>query len=429
LALGLSEHVITQVLEAIQKSIAGNLVEPLLTEVDRAEERPIAGRDSLRTRHGSRRRIRLVFLTRDLAIGGSQRQLVTLAKGLDRSIFEVTVLCLYGQGELIRELTNAGVPVISLEKSGRWDMARFYPLLVTVLRKLKPDILHSYLTVQNLLTVLVKPAIRATRMVWGVRASYVDMSQFDWLSKSTWWLESRLSRFAHLIIFNSNAGRDYHLAGGFNGSRVAVIPNGVDTWRFTADRASGSRLRASWRVPEGSLLIGIVGRLDPMKDHETFLRAAGILARSRSDARFVCIGGGPERYTSDLRILADELGLQEKVIWTGFLLHDMPAAYNALDICCSSSYSEGTSNAIAEAMACGVPCVATDVGDSKLIVGETGILVPPKNPDALSAGWVAMAERMSENPHLSHIVRERIESRLSLAALVRKTSEILLDLV
>ena len=93
------------------------------------------------------------------------------------------------------------------------------------------------------------------------------------------------------------------------------------------------------------------------------------------------------------------------------------------------SYGEGTSNAIAEAMACGVPCVVTDVGDSKLIVGETGVLVPPKNPEALSAGWAVMAERLNENPHFPHAVRERIELRLSLAALVRKTSETLLGLL
>ena len=210
-------------------------MESLSIEVDEAEERPIAEGHSLRTRHGTDRRTRLVFLTKNLAIGGAERQLVTLAKGLDRSIFEVTVLCLYGGGELIRELTNAGVSVISLDKSGRWDLARFSRRFVAVLRKLQPDILHSYLTVQNLLTVFVRPALpAATRVVWGVRASNMDMRQYDWLAKSTSWLESRVSRFADLIIFNSNAGRNYHLAAGFDGSRTAVIPNGVDTRRFAA---------------------------------------------------------------------------------------------------------------------------------------------------------------------------------------------------
>ena len=107
-------------------------MEPLSIEVDKAEERPIAGGQFLRTTHGTARRTRLVFLAKNLAIGGAERQLVTLAKGLDRSIFEVTVLCLYGGGELTRELTNAGVSVISLDKSGRWDLARFSRRFVTV---------------------------------------------------------------------------------------------------------------------------------------------------------------------------------------------------------------------------------------------------------------------------------------------------------
>ena len=399
--------------------------------VDGTEKRPTADRYASRIRHGRARRTRLVFLTRDLAIGGAQRQLVTLAKALDCSVFEVTLLCLYGDGELIRELTNADVSVISLEKSGRWDLAKFSRRLLTVLRELQPDILHSYLTAQNLLTVFLRPALPAsTRVVWGVRTSSIEMRQYDWLAKSTGWLESRLSRFADLIIFNSDAGKNCYIAEGLTGSRMAVIPNGVDTQRFAVDRASGSRFRVLWGVPERSLLIGIVARLDPMKDHHTFLRAAAFLANSRADARFACIGAGPERYTSDLKTLAGELGLGEKVIWPGFILRDMPAAYNALDICCSSSsFGEGTSNAIAEAMACGVPCVVTDVGDSKLIIGETGVLVPPKNPEALSAGFAVMAERLNENPQLPHAVRERIESRLGIAALVRKTSESLLGLL
>jgi glycosyltransferase involved in cell wall biosynthesis len=406
-------------------------VEPLSIEVDKAEVRPIAGGQFLRTKHGTARRTKLVFLAKKLAIGGAERQLVTLVKGLDRSIFEVTVLCLYGGGELTRELTNADVSVISLDKSGRWDLVRFARRFVTVMRKLQPDILHSYLTVQNLLTVLIRPTLpAATRVVWGVRASNMDMRQYDWFAKLTCWSESRVSRFADLIIFNSNAGKNDHMAAGFDGSRTVVIPNGVDTRRFATDRASGLRLRALWHIPDGSLLIGIVARLDPMKDHQTFLKAAAILANSRADARFVCIGTGPERFTSDLKTLASELGLGDNVIWPGPILGDMTAAYNALDICCSSSsFGEGTSNAVAEAMACGVPCVVTDVGDSKLIVGETGIVVPPKNPEALSAGWAAMAERLSENPQLRDAVRARVESRLSLSALVRNTSDTLLGLL
>ncbi len=165
-----------------------------------------------------------------------------------------------------------------------------------------------------------------------------------------------------------------------------------------------------------------------MKDHQTFLRAATIFARSRADARFVCVGGGPAGYLRELRALAEQLGLTDKVLWPGFV-NDMSSAYNALDICCSSSYGEGTSNAIAEAMACGVPCVVTDVGDSALLVGETGILVEPKNPEALAAGLTAMGQRKRKSPDLANTVRERIELRFGLGALVSKTSETLLNLL
>jgi glycosyltransferase involved in cell wall biosynthesis len=375
-------------------------------------------------------RVKLVLLIRDLRIGGAERQLVTLAKNLDRTLFDVSVVCLYNEGEFAHELRDARVPVIALAKKGRWDIPRFLWRLLRVLRTLEPDILHSYLTVQNLLTILVKPALPMTQTVWGVRASNITSRQHDdWLAGVSIRLEALLSRFANLIIFNSNAGRDYNLSVGFSGVRSAVIPNGIDTERFSPDPISGSRMRASWQIPKESFLIGIVGRLDPMKDHATFLRAAAMFAQARSDARFVCIGGGPEKYTGDLRMLADKLGLVGRLVWSGFIVHDMPAAYNALDICCSSSSSEGTPNVVAEAMACGVPCVVTDVGDSRLVVGNTGIVVPPKSPEALAAGWDQMVRRIIEDSQLRASARERIKSTLSLVALAQNTSEVLLSLL
>ena len=370
-----------------------------------------------------------MFLIRSLQVGGAERQLVELAKGLDQTIFDVTVLTFYGGGEFAQELKNAGVPVISLDKKGRWDIAVFLRRLLIQLRKLQPDLLHSYMTVSNLVATLLKPALPATRIVWGIEAAGPDLSQLDRVERVTSRLEALLSRSPDLIVFNSRAGRDHYVSVGFVDSRAVVIHNGIDTRRFAPDTKSGVRFRALWRIPERALLIGLVGRLHPLKDHHTFLRAAARFAHTRPDARFVCIGGGSEKYLHDLREFADRLGLSNRVSWTGFILDDMRGAYNALNICCSSSSTEGTSNAIGEAMACGVPCVVTDVGDSKLIVGETGVLVPRKDPAALAAGFAVMAERLKENPQLPRTVRERIELRLAVAGLVRKTSETLLGLL
>ena len=152
---------------------------------------------------------------------------------------------------------------------------------------------------------------------------------------------------------------------------MAVIPNGIDTSRFREMPGSGARLRALWGVRDDQILIGLVGRLDYMKDHPTFLRAAAKLTHHNDSVRFVCVGGGPISYAAQLKDLSSELGLHDRIVWAGDQ-DDMPSVYSALDLLVSSSSGEGFSNVIGEAMACGVPCVVTDVGDSALIVGETG---------------------------------------------------------
>jgi glycosyltransferase involved in cell wall biosynthesis len=369
-------------------------------------------------------RLKLVLLIRSLTVGGAERQLVSLAKALDKKMFDITVVCLYGGGAFEEDLRTAGVPVISLGKKGRWEIFGFLKRLTAELRKLQPDILHSYMTFQNILAVLLKPALPATRIVWGVRASNVPRRA--WLDKLSFRVEAMLSRFADLIVFNSAAGRDYHLSAGFAASRTEVIPNGVDPRFFAFEPESRSILRAAWKIPDDSFVIGVVGRLNPMKDHWTFLRAAIIFAGRRPDARFVCIGNGPAKYLHDLRSFADQLALTDKVVWHPFL-DDMPSAYKALDICCSSSaYGEGTPNCVIEAMACGVPCVVTDVGDSRLIVNDLGIVVPPKNPEALADAWTTMARQITDKPYLRGLVQESVASRFSVSSLATKTTHALL---
>jgi glycosyltransferase involved in cell wall biosynthesis len=374
------------------------------------------------------RRLRLVFLIRSLTGGGAERQLVELSKGLDRLVFDVTVVCLYDGGEFLEELTGAGVSVISLAKRGRWDIVRCFVRLANVLRKLKPDILHSYLSGQNVLTVFLKPIVPTSRVVWGVRASNMEGKQYDWLARFISRLEILLSGFPNLIVFNSVAGKAYHLLAGFADSHAVVVPNGIDTIRFRPNMTMRAQFRALIRMSDKAALIGIVGRMDPMKDYPTFLKAAAIFSRKEPDAQFVCVGGGSEQYLCDMRALGVQLGLTDRLMWLGFL-SDMPLAYNGLDICTSSSaYGEGTPNCVGEAMACGVPCVVTDVGDSRLIVGNTGVVVPPRDPAALAVGWHTMLERIGKDPQVRMLARERIESRLNLSTLIHKTSAILLGI-
>lgn len=364
----------------------------------------------------------ITFLIRSLDYGGAEWQLVVLAKGLHGRGHNVVVLVFYANGTLEKELYDAGVTVRVLDKKGRWDVAGFLWRLFRVVAQDKPDIIHGYLGIPNILTVLLKPIFPGIRMVWGVRASNMDLKRYDWLSRLSYRLECMLSRFADLIITNSHAGFDYAAKNGFPKSKMLVIPNGIDTDRFRPDPSAGRLLRMEWGIADDEKLIGLVGRLDPMKDHSTFLRAAALLRNERKDVRFVCVGDGASGYREKLQALGRELGLEDCLIWAG-ARGDMLAVYNALDIASSSSYGEGFPNVIGEAMACGVPCVVTDIGDSAHIVGDAGIVVPPKDPAALAAGLKLALCRWSTRE--SFPGRERIVSFFSVRLLVQTTEKVL----
>jgi glycosyltransferase involved in cell wall biosynthesis len=370
--------------------------------------------------------IRVVFLIRSLDPGGAERQLTTLVRAMDKDRFEVTVITFYSGGRFEKELTEGNIRLISLHKRGRWDVIRFLWRLYGEVKRLSPNILHSYLVEPNLVAVALKPLFRSMKVVWGIRASNVEFEDSDRFARSSFFLQRYLSPFADLIITNSEAGRAYHLAHGFPALKSIVIHGGVDTERFQPNRESGKPIRTAWGLNDDTVLIGLVGRLDPMKDHPTFLKAAALLAREDSALRFVCVGTGPESYRTKLRLLTDEYKIADRVIWAG-AREDMPAVYNALDITCSSSCGEGLPNAISEAMACGVPCVVTNVGDSALLVGNTGIVVSPADPEALADGLSKCVDMVgagaAPNP------RRRISENFDLATLVKRTEAALAALI
>jgi glycosyltransferase involved in cell wall biosynthesis len=336
---------------------------------------------------------RIAFLIRSLGIGGAERQLAALATGLHRVGHEVTVLVYYGGGPFQWELEAAGVPVISLEKRGRWDLVGPFLRLARALRRNRPDIVHGYLPDANLLSLLAGRWVVKAKVVWGVRASHYDFAIYDVLSWILFWGSCRLAGRADLIVANSAAGRDYHVAHGYPPDRCVVVPNGIDTTRFRPDGSLRARQRDLWGVAENERLIGLVGRLDPMKDHPTFLQAASLIAKTFPSARFLCVGDGPAAYLAELQARAGRLGLTGRIRWVA-RAEDAVAAYNALDLLVSTSASgEGFSNVIAEAMACDVPCVVTDVGDSASIVGTTGLVIPSRNAAAVAAACGSILTR------------------------------------
>jgi glycosyltransferase involved in cell wall biosynthesis len=399
----------------------------LLSEPDYST-RSVPLTHALSSELNSVQRVKIAFLASDLNCGGAQRQLITLIKGLRAHGRSVLVITYHPGGALENELRHSGVPLHFVSRKWRWNLVGFLWQMIRLLREERPDILHGYLSVPNICTVFLKPFFPHIRMVWGVRSSNVDLSKYEPLSRLVFWIESRSARFADLVIANSFSGRGYAIAHGFPEHKTVVIHNGIDTAHFQRDPQARRRLRSEWRIADNEKLIGIAGRLDPMKDHKSFLMAASLLAKERTDVRFVCVGDGPPEYQRELIDYCSELGLAKLMLWAG-VRHDMPSIYSALDVLTvSSSFGEGFPNVIGEAMACGVPCVATNVGDSAMIIGDLGELVPPEDSHSLKQAIEKLLERTATNPFGFGCIRERITNHFSVDKLLAQTESTLLCL-
>jgi glycosyltransferase involved in cell wall biosynthesis len=255
----------------------------------------------------------------------------------------------------------------------------------------------------------------------------MNLNYYDWFVRLSFLFECTLSAFADLIIANSQSGREYYIKHGFPSNKVVVIHNGIDVDRFKPDSQERKRVRAEWGIPENIILVGNVARLDPIKDHFTFLNAALLLARETTDIRFVCIGDGSIEYREQLLTYANRIGLEGIVSWIGSRT-DMAAVYNALDVVVSSSMSEGFPNVLGEALACGVPCVATNAGDSALILGTiSGRVVPVKDSRALADGITRILESRGIPP--VSIIRQRISDMFHEDRMVQTTEQAVMSLV
>jgi glycosyltransferase involved in cell wall biosynthesis len=334
----------------------------------------------------------------------------------------VVVVVFYRGGPFAEKLEAAGVRLIELDKGGRWDFLPFLMRLLRHLRQMRPALLHGYLTVANLFAALLKPFLPGTRIIWGIRASNMDLAHYDWLARLTTGVESMLARRPDLIIANSSAGRKIAVAQGCPQQRLIMIENGIDVGHFVYDPLARLRLRSEFGVTEQEIVIGLSARLDPMKGHRDFLRAAGLIVRNNSRVSFLCVGEGRPEYRRGLQELAQQVCPDVRLIWAG-MRSDMPELYSAMDIATSTSiFGEGFSNSVAEAMSCSLPCVVTDVGDSAFIVGDTGLVVSPADPETLAAAWRKLLELPTEERvALGNRARQRVVENFSVAKMVDST--------
>lgn len=354
--------------------------------------------------------MKTMLLTGSLGPGGAERQLTELAIQLKKRGYDVVVALLYGEGELTRSLDECGVRWLSLGKRGRWRRSLFPLAFIKALKQERPAIIYSFLPVPNIVALLLGKWLTGVPVVWGIRNSAAPADYKEplmWLSMS---LERRLARFCSLIVGNSQAPLDSFRGMGIASSRLVFIPNGIDVDRYPIDPALGQAFRRRFGISPSERLVGIVGRIDPRKDHETFLRMAAEVSSRHMDVRFLVAGSDPESRIPSLQALAATLGIAGRICWVGHVT-DVVSLYNALDLVVSSSWSEGFQNVLLEALATGTPCVATDVGSARLLL-PPGRIVQPRAPASLADAVVAALAAAEQGEAL----RQDIALRFPLSA-------------
>jgi glycosyltransferase involved in cell wall biosynthesis len=377
----------------------------------------------------------IMFFVRSMGIGGAERQVCVLCRELQQRGHSVSVLLYYGGEPLEAELRELGLRIIDLNKGGRWHNLGFLLRLIRTVRTEQPEVVYALLPLPNLLALLLRIFGGGCAVACGVRASEVVQAKLNWPARVTVLLERLLVHFADVVIVNSQSGARY-LGGEGRIRNLVVIENGIDAQRYSFDESARRRMRSVWRVPDEVPVVGCVARLDPIKGHGTLLQAIALVRRSLPDARLICIGTKIEPDASDLQNLARQLRIDAAVLWIDRESR-LPEAYSGFDTLCLSSVSEGFPNVLAEGMASGVPCVATDVGDARRILSSVDFIVPVEDPVALAAALVQALEqgRLFSEQRADKIRREFSAERLGertegalAAALTRRHARVANDL-
>lgn len=363
--------------------------------------------------------LRVAHLITDLDVGGAEIMLARLVEALDRRRVQSVVVSLAGRGSVARRIAASGIQVIELEMKADASSVLAFWRAVRVFRNIRPDIVHTWLYHADLIGLVAGAVAGVPAMMWNVRCSELRHPSAGiriMLRLLAW-----SSRYPAAVVFNSHAGLRAHMALGYRPRRSEVIPNGLAAGDFAIPAPVRDEMRR--RIGAGaSQLVGLIARMDPLKDHETFLRAAAILRRAR-DVRFVLAGRGVVE-SDTTSALIRSLGLEDAVVRLPEQQNIAPLTA-ALDLAVSSSCSEGFPNVLIEAMACGVPCVATNAGDSALVLDDPDRIVPVRDPAALAAACLRVLRMTPEaRAAIGDSERARVSRLYALDAIARQYVEL-----
>jgi glycosyltransferase involved in cell wall biosynthesis len=373
--------------------------------------------------------LRILHVIGGLGGGGAERMLKRLIEShAEDPRFRHSVVSLTSKGDIGDALRAGGVEVRTLEMRSPRDTPTALWKLRGLIRMHGADIVQTWMYHADLLGGLAARLAGYPRVIWGIRGTDVMRGT----ARSTVpvrWACALLSHWVpRVIVCAAEASRRAHEAMGYDRRRMVVIPNGFDMESLRASAAQRQELRAASGWFEGEVVIGCVGRFNPYKDHRNFVRAAGLLAERFANARFLMVGRGLEPGNTELAGWIAATGHADRFVLLGER-SDVAGCLSAMDVFCLSSRSEGFPNVVGEAMAAGLPCTVTNVGDAALLVGETGIVVPKEDSVALAEGLARLVGTAAEERRrLGLRARERVNTEFSMARARERFEAIYLSL-
>lgn len=327
------------------------------------------------------RRMKISIVIRSLGQGGAEYQAALTAVELGRRGHDVEVVTFHEESHFADLVIDGAVQLRSLDV----PTARVPTALVEALRQWHPDVVYSYLAGPNLLTLAARPFVGHPPVVWGIRSTGLRLEDETRLGSAVYRLEPRCSRTVDLVISNSSSGRDAAVRRGFRPRRFVVVPNGIEIPDVApAGVEDRLRVRAALGLNPAGLVIGRIGRVHPMEDLPTLLRAVARLPEHDPPVTLVVVGNDESDYAAALRRRWGDRAGWAELRWVG-ARSDVGDILAAFDITVSSSaYGEAFPNAVAESMAHAVPVIGTDVGDTAILIGDPDMVVPPETPGALA---------------------------------------------
>lgn len=366
--------------------------------------------------------IRIVFVITGLSTGGAETMLLKVLERIDRTCFDPYVISLTDEGEIGPRIRMLGVSVEALDMRGGLAVICKMLLLVRRLRGLRAQVLHTWMYHADLLGGLAGKVAGIPAVGWALRNSSLDPSGSKWTTRAVMHSCAVLSYLVpRRILSCSERARDVHVAAGYCARKIVVIPNGFDLDRFRPDADAAISIRRELGIDATVLLVGLVARYDAQKNHKGFIEAAKHVHAAMPQVNFVMAGAGVTSGNADLIAAIDSSGLRKSFHLLG-RRNDIPRLMAGLDVLCSSSsYGEAFPNVLGEAMACGVPCVVTDAGDSADILADTGRVVRVGDMTGLARELVSLLSMPVEQRRLlGHSARQRVQERYEISRVVKQ---------